>query len=248
MSINTSMNTGMNTSMNTGMNASILSLQQISYKYDGARKNVLQGVSAEFEAGKVYTIIGKSGSGKSTMLSLIAGLDICKDGAILYGGADLRRIDRDEYRARGIGVIFQAYNLLTNATAVENIVLSMNISRSPQRDKGSYAYALLARMGIDRDTADRKVLKLSGGEQQRVGIARALAHNPDILIADEPTGNLDTDTEAEILKIFTALAHEEGKCVIIVTHSRKVTSIADVILGISDGRISLVKQQGANAK
>lgn len=224
---------------------SVLSLNRIFYKYDGAKKNVLQGVSAEFEAGKVYTIIGKSGSGKSTMLSLIAGLDTCKNGTIMYGGADLKSIDRDEYRARSIGVIFQAYNLITNATAVENIVLSMNISRSPERDKKRYAYALLEKVGIDRDTADRRVLKLSGGEQQRVGIARALSHNPDILIADEPTGNLDTDTETDILTIFTSLAHHEGKCVIIVTHSKKVTSIADVILGISDGKITLVKQQGA---
>lgn len=222
---------------------SVLTLNQVSYKYEGAKKNVLQGISAAFETGKVYTIVGKSGSGKSTLLSLIAGLDTCKNGTILYRGDDLKGIDRDEYRARGIGVIFQAYNLITNATAVENIVLSMHISRSPERDKKGFAYALLEKVGIDRDTADRRVLKLSGGEQQRVGIARALAHHPDILIADEPTGNLDTDTEAEILKLFTSLAYDEGKCVIIVTHSRKVTSIADVILGISDGKITVVKEQ-----
>jgi putative ABC transport system ATP-binding protein len=224
---------------------SVLSLHKVSYKYEGAKKNVLQGISADFEAGKVYTIVGKSGSGKSTMLSLIAGLDTCKDGSIQYHGQDLREVDRDEYRARGIGVIFQAYNLITNATAVENIMLSMQISGSTERDKRGYAYGLLERVGIDRDTADRRVLKLSGGEQQRVGIARALSHHPDIIIADEPTGNLDSDTEAEILRILTALAHQEGKCVIIVTHSRKVTSIADVILGMSDGKIAVVKQQGA---
>jgi putative ABC transport system ATP-binding protein len=217
----------------------------VSYRYEGAKKNVLQGISAEFEAGKVYTIVGKSGSGKSTMLSLIAGLDTCKDGDIRYHGQDLREVDRDEYRARGIGVIFQAYNLITNATAVENIMLSMQISGSTERDKRGYAYGLLERVGIDRDTADRRVLKLSGGEQQRVGIARALSHHPDIVIADEPTGNLDSDTEAEILRILTTLAHQEGKCVIIVTHSRRVTSIADVILGMSDGKIAMVKQQGA---
>ncbi|TLS48924.1 ABC transporter ATP-binding protein [Paenibacillus antri] len=224
---------------------SVLSLNQVFYKYEGAKKNVLQGVSAEFEAGKVYTIVGKSGSGKSTMLSLIAGLDICKNGTILYRGTDLKTVDRDEYRARGIGVIFQAYNLITNATAVENIVLSMNISRSPERNKTAYAYALLEKVGIDRDTADRRVLKLSGGEQQRVGIARALSHDPDILIADEPTGNLDTETEADILHLLTSLAHAQGKCVIIVTHSKKVTSVADVILGISDGKMSLIKSQAA---
>jgi putative ABC transport system ATP-binding protein len=222
---------------------SVLALKNVTYKYDGTKKIILNGICADFEAGKVYTIVGKSGSGKSTMLSLIAGLDVCKNGDILYGGADLKTIDRDEYRAKGIGVIFQAYNLITNATAVENIVLSMNISKSPERDKTGFAYALLQKVGIDRETADRRVLKLSGGEQQRVGIARALSHNPDIIIADEPTGNLDRDTETEILKIFTALAREEGKCVIIVTHSKKVSSIADVILGINDGKMMIMKEQ-----
>lgn len=222
---------------------SILALQNVSYKYEGTKKSVLKGVTAEFEAGKVYTIVGKSGSGKSTMLSLIAGLDICKDGEILYSSKNLRNIDRDEYRAKGIGVIFQAYNLITNATAVQNIVLSMNISASKEKNKKAFAYSLLERVGIDRETADRTVLKLSGGEQQRVGIARALSHNPDIIIADEPTGNLDKDTEAEVLKIFTSLAHDDGKCVIIVTHSRRVSDIADVILGISEGKISVVKHQ-----
>ena len=220
---------------------SVLTLNNVTYKYDGTKKNVLRGVSAVFEAGKVYTIVGKSGSGKSTLLSLVAGLDVCGGGAILHGDTDLKKIDRDEYRAKGIGVVFQSYNLITNATAVENIVLSMHISESGVKDKKAFAYSLLERIGIDRETADRKILKLSGGEQQRVGIARALAHNPDILIADEPTGNLDTSTENEILKIFTALAHEGGKCVIIVTHSKRITSIADTVYGMKDGQMSEVR-------
>lgn len=216
---------------------SVLSLKNVAYKYEGGKKNVLNGINVEFEEGKVYTIVGRSGSGKSTMLSLIAGLDVCSSGEILYGADDLKKIDRDNYRAKGIGVIFQGYNLLTNTSAVKNIVLSMNISGNAESDKKSYAYALLEKIGIDKETADRKILKLSGGEQQRVGIARALSHNPKIIIADEPTGNLDTDTENEILNIFTSLAREENKCIIIVTHSKKVTSIADVVLGISDGKL-----------
>ena len=224
---------------------SVLTLNNVTYKYEGTKKNVLKGVSAEFEAGKVYTIVGKSGSGKSTLLSLIAGLDISTGGEILHGDTNLKKLDRDEYRAKGIGVIFQAFNLITNATAIENIILSMNISGTKESDKKVFTYALLEKVGIDRETADRKILKLSGGEQQRVGIARALAHNPDILIADEPTGNLDTSTEEEILKIFTTLAHEDGKCVIIVTHSKKVTSIADVVYGIKDGQMTAV-QSGRN--
>ena len=220
---------------------SLLTIENVSYKYEGTNKDVLRGINASFEPGKVYTIVGKSGSGKSTLLSLIAGLDVCRDGMIKLGGNDIKNIDRDEYRAKSIGVIFQAFNLLTNVTAVDNIVLSMNISESRESDKKSYAYALLEKMGIDKETANRKVLKLSGGEQQRVGIARALSHNPDIIIADEPTGNLDNDTEDDILKILTSLAHDDGKCVIIVTHSKKVSSVADVVLGMKDGGLVAVK-------
>lgn len=220
---------------------SILAMRNVSYKYDGMKKNVLNNVSMEFESGKVYTIVGKSGTGKSTLLSLISGLDACENGDILYGEKNLKNLDRDDYRAKSIGVIFQSFNLITNATAVENIILSMNISGSDEKDKKSFTYNLLERVGIDRETADRKILKLSGGEQQRVGIARALSHNPDVIIADEPTGNLDTDTETDILKILTSLAHNEGKCVIIVTHSKKVTSIADEIWGMKDGNIMFMK-------
>lgn len=215
----------------------LLTIKNVTYKYEGTKKDVLKGVSADFQEGKVYTIVGRSGSGKSTLLSLISGLDVCTTGEILFDDKDLKSIDRDEYRSKSIGVIFQSFNLLTNATAVENIVLSMNISDSNEADKKTFAYNLLEKVGIDRETADRKILRLSGGEQQRVGIARALSHNPNIIIADEPTGNLDEATEKEILKIFTSLANDEGKCVIIVTHSKEVTLIADVILGMNSGKI-----------
>ena len=220
---------------------SVLTLSNVTYKYDGTKKNVLKGVSASFEAGKVYAIVGKSGSGKSTLLSLIAGLDVCTNGKILHGESDLAELDRDEYRAKGIGVVFQAFNLITNSTAIDNIVLSMQISRCKEHDKKAFAYKLLQDVGIDRETANRKILKLSGGEQQRVGIARALAHNPDIIIADEPTGNLDTETENDVLNILTSLAHDEGKCVIIVTHSKKVSSIADEIWSMKNGVLVSLK-------
>ena len=216
---------------------SLLNLEKVTYRYEGTNKDVLRGITATFDAGKVYAIVGKSGSGKSTLLSLIAGLDVCQGGTIKLGENDIKDIDRDQYRSKNIGVIFQAYNLLTTITAVENIILSMDISESPQANKKAYAYALLEKIGINKETADRKVLKLSGGEQQRVGIARALAHEPSIIIADEPTGNLDMDTEDAILQILTELAHEEGKCVIIVTHSKKVSSIADIVLRMRDGQL-----------
>ena len=226
---------------------SLMKIDNISYRYDGGNKNVLNNMSVEFDAGKLYVIVGKSGSGKTTLLSLLSGLDTCENGVILYDGKNIKEIDRDVYRSKNIGVIFQGYNLLLNATAVENIVLSMNISGNDIKDKKSHAYKLLADIGIDKETADRKILKLSGGEQQRVGIARALAHNPDIIIADEPTGNLDNDTESTIMDILTNLAHNENKCVIIVTHSKKVSSYADEIYGIIDGKLVAVKSPDKSA-
>lgn len=219
----------------------VLALKNVTYKYEGAKKAILKGLNTEFEAGKVYTIVGRSGAGKTTLLYLIAGLDVCTGGDIFHDGMNLKQLDRDSYRAKSIGVVFQSFNLLTNATAVENIVLSMNISGYKKADKKANAYTLLEKVGIDRETAGRKILRLSGGEQQRVAIARALSHNPDVIIADEPTGNLDPDTAAEILKIFSSLAHVDGKCVVIVTHSRQVTAIADKVWGINDGVLISVK-------
>ena len=216
---------------------SLMKIENLTYRYDSSKKNVLNKMNVEFDKGRVYTIVGKSGSGKTTLLSLISGLDVCTDGSILYNGKNLKDINRDDYRAKSIGVIFQSYNLLLNASAVENIVLSMNISGSDVKNKKEYAYQLLNKISIDQETADRKILKLSGGEQQRIGIARALAHNPDIIIADEPTGNLDSETESDIMDILSNLAHNNGKCIIIVTHSKKVSSYADEIYGITDGKL-----------
>ncbi len=220
---------------------SLLTINKVSYKYNGTTRMVLNNISAEFNSGKLYTIMGKSGSGKTTLLSLLSGLDNCTDGTINFDGNPLSQIDRDKYRAESIGVIFQGYNLLINATAVENIVLSMNISKSKDVNKKKVAYALLDKVGIDKETADRKILKLSGGEQQRVGIARALSHNPDIIIADEPTGNLDNDTEKNIMSILKSLAHDDNKCVVVVTHSKKVSAYADVLLGLIKGSLEIVK-------
>lgn len=217
---------------------SILKLSNVSYKYDSTNKTILKGVTAEFDSGKLYAIMGKSGAGKTTLLSLISGLDICTEGTIDYNGNLLSKIDRDKYRAESVGVIFQSYNLLTNATPIENIVLSMNISKVKEKDKKKIVYELLEKVGVDRETADRKILKLSGGEQQRIGIARALAHNPDIIIADEPTGNLDGETEKNIMGILKALAHDENKCVIVVTHSKKVSTYADELLTLNCGNLS----------
>lgn len=216
----------------------VLSVKNASYTYENTKRPALNDINIDFELGKVYCIIGKSGSGKTTLLSLLSGLDACTKGSILYEEADLGKSNRDRYRAHEIGVIFQSYNLLLNKTAYENIELSMSISKAAHRGDRSYILQLLKSVGIDEETAYRKVLKLSGGEQQRVGIARALSHDPKIILADEPSGNLDHETEAEILNILTGLAHEQNKCVILVTHSKRASKCADEIWGMSNGKLT----------
>ena len=211
---------------------STLALQNVTYKYEGGSKYIFKDVTMHFEKGKVYTIVGKSGAGKSTLLNLLAGLDTATDGSVTYENENLAQMNRNRYRAKKAGIVFQGLNLLTNATAIDNIVLSMNISGVSGVNKKAKAYDLLDKVGLSKEKATRKILKLSGGEQQRVAIARALAHDPELIVADEPTGNLDKKTEDSILKLFLRLAHDEGKCVIIVTHSKKVTNIADEMWGL----------------
>ncbi len=174
------------------------------------------------------------------MLSLIAGLDVPSSGEIFYDGIDITKMNRDDYRAKKMGVIFQSYNLLQNATAAENIMLAVNISGKNMRIEE--IYSLLFEVGIDKEKAKRKVLKLSGGEQQRVAIARAIAGGSPILAADEPTGNLDTDNEAAIMEIFRRLAHEMGKCVIAVTHSQKAATYADEVMFLNKGSLAAEKR------
>lgn len=214
----------------------LLKLNQVSYSYEKTDKPVLNNITCSFEAGKLYCVKGASGAGKSTLLSLIAGLDVPTSGEILYDGTDITKMNRDDYRANKMGVIFQSYNLLQNATAAENILLAVNISG--KKMSNAEIYGLLSQVGIEQEQAGRKVLKLSGGEQQRVAIARAIAGGAPILAADEPTGNLDPDNEAAIMEIFGRLAHDMGKCVIVVTHSQKAASYADETLFLKKGSLA----------
>ena len=209
----------------------LLSIQDASYQYSDATSDeyAIKDISYDFEKGKIYAIRGRSGSGKTTLLSLISGLERCTEGKILFDGKDLKDINLDTYRNSQIGIVFQSYNLLPYMTASENIILSMDASGQKIDNKRQKAIELMESVGLKSDYADRRVLKLSGGEQQRVAIARSLSYNPKMIVADEPTGNLDKQTENEILDIFKKLAHEEGKCVIIVTHSPNVCEIVDEI-------------------
>ena len=217
---------------------SVLSLQNISFSYD--KTPVLKDISYEFEKGKIYCIIGKSGAGKTTLLSLLSGLASPTAGSILYDGKNIAKIDKYTFRSKYIGVVFQSFNLITKYTALENVILSMDVAGYKTSDKKARALELLDSVGLDEDEAERRVLKLSGGQQQRVAIARALSYDPDIILADEPTGNLDRETQKEIMEIFRALA-DQGKCVILVSHSPEVAEMCDE-------RYELVKISGKSRK
>ncbi len=217
---------------------SVLKLENVGYRYSDAPKDVyvFKNINYEFEQGKIYAIKGKSGSGKTTLLSLITGLEKCTEGKVLYNNQDLKKFNLDKYRNSDIGIIFQSYNLLPHLTALENIILSMDISKVKVEDKKERALELMKNVGLTENHAKRKVLKLSGGEQQRIAIARSLSYNPKAIIADEPTGNLDKETENEIIKIFKELAHKENKCVIIVTHSNNICENADIVYDLQKSK------------
>ena len=220
------------------MNNIILSIKNASYRYSDAEKDeyAIRNINYDFETGKVYAIRGKSGSGKTTLLSLISGLEKCSEGSVLFDGKDLKDINLDKYRSHDIGVVFQSYNLLPFMTVSENIILSMDASGMKIDDKKSKTLELMRSVGLKDSYENRKVLRISGGEQQRVAIARSLSYNPKMIIADEPTGNLDKQTEKEILDIFKRLAHDDGKCVIIVTHSSNVCDMADKVYDLKTAK------------
>lgn len=219
----------------------LLSTKNINYYYqDGeTRRVILKDVSTQFEKGKFYAILGQSGSGKTTFLSLISALETPKTGEITYENQPINDIGLDTYRRNYIGIIFQSYNLVPHYTAVENVLVAMDITDNniPDR-KSEVAYNLLDFIGINETKANRLVTQLSGGEQQRVAIARALSTNVDLILADEPTGNLDEGMEMEIINIFKDLAHNHDKCVIVVTHSQEIARQADKILILRQGNLT----------
>ena len=208
----------------------ILKLQDICYGYtDGSyKREILKKLSYEFQEGTFYTILGPSGSGKTTLLSIMAGLDRQESGKIYYMGEDIDKLSLYRYRRNKIGVVFQSYNLISYLTGLENVLLSMTETDNPlPGNRKELAYALLNMVGIANTKADRLVTHLSGGEQQRIAIARAIACNVDLIFADEPTGNLDTATEQEIIKLFQMLSERYGKTIIAVTHSNEVSKFSD---------------------
>ena len=215
----------------------MLELKDVSYYYKSQRdKTILDHVSYEFKKGVMYAVLGSSGSGKTTLLSLLAGLDVPVDGTVCVAGEDILQKGLNAHRRDHISLVFQNYNLIDYLTPVENVNLGGKAD----------AEELLAQMGIDEAQRKRNVMQLSGGQQQRVAIARALASKAPILLADEPTGNLDEDTANEIISIFQKLAHEQEKCVVVVTHSRELAGQADVVLRLKKGKIADDTGMGEN--
>ena len=210
----------------------ILEIKNVTYNYSNSNENVLSSVNQKFEIGKFYAIIGKSGAGKSTLLSLLAGLDKPQKGQILFKGNDIEKDGYSNHRKNNISLVFQNYNLIDYLTPIENVrLVNKNASET-----------ILFELGLDKSQINRNVMKLSGGQQQRVAIARALVSESPIILADEPTGNLDVDTAREIIEILKKLAKERNKCVIVVTHSKEVANSADIVLELRDRKLKKINK------
>ena len=216
-----------------------LTLQQVSYRYPGGSRYALDGISGTFSAGKLYAVIGPSGSGKSTLLSLMAGLDRPTEGSLQLNGSDYRSLNLDRCRRQEIAMIFQAFQLFPLLTVLENVCFPMEANGVKQKEAKAKAKELLTSVGISEEQYQRYPANLSGGEQERVAIARALSSGAGIILADEPTGNLDTANGNQVMEILLRLAHEEGRCVIVVTHDMDIAAQADEVWRMKDGALAL---------
>ncbi|WP_027090447.1 ABC transporter ATP-binding protein [Thomasclavelia saccharogumia] len=217
----------------------ILEFENVSYHYLDGSSNVtiLDKANYSFQKGKIYAIVGASGSGKTTTIILAGGLDKPKSGRVLFKGTDTAKIGLNKYRRNNISIVFQSYNLIHYMNAYENVVNAIEIAGIKISNKKEYCLKILNDLGLSKEQCLRDIRKLSGGQQQRVAIARAIAKDVDLILADEPTGNLDEKNSREILKAFIELAHNNNKCVIIVTHSPSLANKCDVQLKINDGQI-----------
>ncbi|EHR36315.1 ABC transporter ATP-binding protein [Helcococcus kunzii] len=211
----------------------MLEMKNVTYSYSSSKEKILSNINQKFELGKFYAIIGKSGTGKSTLLSLLAGLDKPNSGQILFNKEDIQKKGYSNHRKNNISLVFQNYNLIDYLSPLENIRLVNK--NAPE--------TILFELGLDNSQTKRNVMKLSGGQQQRVAIARALVSEAPIILADEPTGNLDSSTAGEIIDILNKLAKERNKCVIVVTHSKEVAEAADIILELSGKKLKMINNK-----
>lgn len=213
--------------------------KDVRYEYRTAVQTVkaVNGVSCTFQQGQVYAIVGASGCGKTTLLSLLAGLDVPTAGSVELDGEATSGMNRDAYRLNHVSVIYQNYNLFYHLTVLENAAYPLYVRKMPRKEAERIAQEKLLQVGLQEDQFKRLPNMLSGGEQQRVAIARALASGTEIVLGDEPTGNLDSENSRNIVDILCRLAHEEDRCVIIVTHDPSVAEAADVCLRMKDGKL-----------
>jgi len=221
----------------------VLEFDQVTFGYSngGKRVDILKDASVSFEKGVFYTVVGPSGSGKTTALALAGALDVPQKGRVLFEGKDVRKVGLTRHRRKNVALIFQNYNLINYMTALENVIMAMELSGSYKGERKKQALKLLKDLGLNEDEAKRNVMKLSGGQQQRVAIARALASDAEAILADEPTGNLDLHTAREIIAVFKELAHVYNKCVIVVTHSQEVAGESDAAYRFEDGGLKKAK-------
>lgn len=220
-------------------------VEHISYSYQNQYQKIeaVKDISCGFEAGSLYAIVGESGSGKSTFLSLLAGLDTPDSGRVLIEGKDLSAMDRDAYRRKQAAVVYQAFHLLPLLTALENVMYPLELQGISRKEAMQHAVKSLEEVGLDQKIFRQYPKMMSGGEQQRVAIARAMAAGGNILLADEPTGNLDSENEEHIVQLLLKLAHEMDYVVIVVTHNLMMASSADVKMTMKDGRLLSIKKQ-----
>jgi putative ABC transport system ATP-binding protein len=216
----------------------VLNIENLTYYYNHPEDYLFQDVTETFEAGIMYSILGQSGSGKTTLLSLLAGLDMPKSGQIKLNGDEIKANQFTNYRKNIVSTIFQAYNLLTYMSAFENVKTALRISKVSFDDEKQSIIDSLEKVGLTEGLIYKPVSKLSGGQQQRVAIARALVLNHDIIIADEPTGNLDENTTRQIVELFKKIAHEDHKLVIIVTHETEVAQNSDVVYQLKNKKFT----------
>lgn len=217
----------------------ILEFQNVTYHYqDGKSQNViLDDASYAFETGKIYAIEGPSGSVETTTIILAGGLDKPKKGQVLFNDENLQTIGLSKYRQKNVSIVFQSYNLIYYMNALDNVVNALDIAKIKRSDKRNDCLEILKKLGLSEDECHRDIRKLSGGQQQRVAIARAIAKDVNLILADEPTGNLDEKKSLEIMQYFIDLAHQQNKCVILVTHSKDLTQLCDTTLQIKEGKL-----------
>jgi putative ABC transport system ATP-binding protein len=219
---------------------SILSVKEVTYIYKSKYQSVeaVSNVTCSFETGKVYAIVGHSGSGKSTLLSLLAGLDVPTNGEIYVENEPMSTLDRDRYRRETASVVYQSFHLFPLLTALENVAFPMELRGVPAKEAKEKAKELIASVGLEERIGNQLPLMMSGGQQQRVAVARALANNGKILLADEPTGNLDSNNGKIIIELLEKLAHEQDYAIIIITHDAGIAERADVVYTMKDGQLT----------